>query len=197
MKLAYCIVMGLILSTGLWAQDVVPIESGSVVSFEIDKESQEFKNMVNEYASFKLFDNPVEQVETMVSTDILVNIKEQLLETGATWTAMTENRIYLHQPVKVSNKFRVPYKMTSQSQVPTTEEVLDLDYGDEKLPNANAFVPMLGRTLKELKEVRFIIPMTIRVIRIDDVPFAVTCDYDENRLNVVIKNGLIIRIWLG
>lgn len=197
MKLAYCIVMGLILSTGLWAQDVVPIESGSVVSFEIDKESQEFKNMVNEYASFKLFDNPVEQVETMVSTDILVNIKEQLLETGATWTAMTENRIYLHQPVKVSNKFRVPYKMTSQSQVPTTEEVLDLDYGDEKLPNANAFVPMLGRTLKELKEVRFIIPMRIRVARIDGIPFAGTCDYDENRLNVVIKNGVIIRIWLG
>ena len=54
---------------------------------------------------------------------------------------------------------------------------------------------MVGQTLesaqKELKNKDY------RIVRVDNIPRVVTCDYKPERLNLIIKNNIIIDVYNG
>lgn len=65
------------------------------------------------------------------------------------------------------------------------------------MTNMNNYDFLVGKTLDEVRSFAAGSGLTTRIVNMENIPFMLTCEYRQDRLNLTIKNGIVTEIGVG
>ena len=56
---------------------------------------------------------------------------------------------------------------------------------------------LVGKSVNEVKGYVESAGLIARIVNVDNIPMALTCDYNTSRLNLTVENGIVTEILVG